>query len=120
LRAWTEEYTSDNAYVLKDGNINWGRVHSRNLAPSLEPGKKGETVGNSAFYLNETLLPQRDKGEINTGTEFWNDKTEPRQAWREHHGTIQSRPRDKRETTGDSEGDYSQALPCGDIRDLVH
>jgi hypothetical protein len=91
LRAWTEEYTSDNAYVLKDGNINWGRVHSRNLAPSLEPGKKGETVGNSAFYLNETLLPQRDKGEINTGTEFWNDKTEPRQAWRYDPGTRRVR-----------------------------
>lgn len=91
LRAWTEEYTSDNAYVLKDGNINWGRVHSRNLAPALEPGKVGDTVGNSSFYLNETLLPQRDKGEINTGTEFWNDKTEPRQAWRYDPGTRRVR-----------------------------
>ncbi|MGE8321862.1 MAG: DUF1329 domain-containing protein [Pseudomonas sp.] len=91
LRAWTEEYISDNAYVLKDGNINWGRVHSRNLAPALEPGKVGETVGNSSFYLNETLLPQRDKGEINTGTEFWNDKIEPRQAWRYDPGTRRVR-----------------------------
>ncbi|MCE5990655.1 DUF1329 domain-containing protein [Pseudomonas sp. KCA11] len=23
LLAWTAEYTSDNAYVLRDGNINW-------------------------------------------------------------------------------------------------
>ena len=91
LRAWTEEYISDNAYVLKDGNINWGRVHSRNLAPALEPGKIGDTTGNSSFYLNETLLPQRDKGEINTGTEFWNDKTEPRQAWRYDPGTRRVR-----------------------------
>lgn len=91
LRAWTEEYTSDNAYVLKDGNINWGRVHSRNLAPGLEPGKIGETAGNSSFYLNETLLPQRDKGEVNTGTEFWNDKTEPRQSWRYDPGTRRVR-----------------------------
>ncbi|MGO1271313.1 MAG: DUF1329 domain-containing protein, partial [Pseudomonas helleri] len=91
LRAWTEEYTSDNAYVLKNGNINWGRVHSRNLAPVLQPGKIGDTTGNSSFYLNETLLPQRDKGEINTGTEFWNDKTEPRQAWRYDPGTRRVR-----------------------------
>lgn len=39
-----------------------GRCRSRNMAPGLEPGKIGETVGNSSFYLNETLLPQRDKG----------------------------------------------------------
>lgn len=91
LRAWTEEYISDNAYVLKNGNVNWGRVHSRNLAPALQPGKIGDTVGNSSFYLNETLLPQRDKGEINTGTEFWNDKTEPRQSWRYDPGTRRVR-----------------------------
>ena len=91
VRAWTEEYTSDNAYVLKDGNINWGRVHSRNMAPGLEPGKIGDTAGNSSFYLNETLLPQRDKGEINTGTEYWNDKTEPRQSWRYDPGTRRVR-----------------------------
>ncbi len=91
LRPWTEEYTSDNAYVVKDGKINWGRVYSKNLAPHLKPGYIGDTVGNSAFYLNETLLPQRDKSEINTGTEFWNDKTEPRQSWRYDPGTRRVR-----------------------------
>lgn len=91
LRPWTEEYTSDNAYVLKDGKVNWGRVYSKNLAPHLKPGYIGDTVGNSAFYLNETLLPQRDKGEINTGTEYWNDKTEPRQSWRYDPGTRRVR-----------------------------
>lgn len=91
LRPWTEEYTSDNAYVLKDGKVNWGRVYSKNLAPHLKPGYIGDTVGNSAFYLNETLLPQRDKGEVNTGTEYWNDKTEPRQSWRYDPGTRRVR-----------------------------
>nr|WP_241492157.1 DUF1329 domain-containing protein [Pseudomonas sp. TTU2014-080ASC] len=91
LRSWTEEYVSDNAYVLKDGKVNWGRVKSRNLAPHLKPGYVGDTVGNSAYYLNETLLPQRDKGEVNTGTEFWNDKTDPRQSWRYDPGTRRVR-----------------------------
>ena len=91
LRAWTEELVSDNAYVLGSGKINWGRVHSRNMAPGLEPGRIGDTVGNSSFYLNATLLPQRDKGEINTGTEYWNDKLEPRQSWRYDPGTRRVR-----------------------------
>ncbi|TDF85963.1 DUF1329 domain-containing protein [Pseudomonas sp. H9] len=91
LRPWTEEYTSDNAYVLKDGKVNWGRVYSKNLAPHLAPGHVGDTQGASAYYLNETLLPQRDKGEVNTGLEFWNDKTEPRQSWRYDPGTRRVR-----------------------------
>ncbi|MNN12517.1 hypothetical protein D3C81_1255110 [compost metagenome] len=91
LRPWSEEYVSDNAYVLKDGKVNWGRVHSKNLAPHREPGRIGDTSGQSAFYLNETLLPLRDKGEVNTGMEFWNDKTEPRQSWRYDPGTRRVR-----------------------------
>jgi len=91
IRPWTEEYVSDNAYVLRDGKVNWGRVHSKNLAPHLEPGRIGDTNGQSSFYLNETLLPLRDKGEVNTGMEFWNDKTEPRQSWRYDPGTRRVR-----------------------------
>lgn len=90
-RAWTEELVSDNAYVLADGKVNWGRVRSRNLAPGVEPGRKGKTLGNSSFYLNETLLPERDKGEVNTGTEFWNFAKEPRQSWRYDPGTRRVR-----------------------------
>ncbi|UJJ31591.1 DUF1329 domain-containing protein [Halopseudomonas maritima] len=90
-RPWTEEYISDNAYVLPNGRINWGQVHSKNLAPHLKPGTIGETVGQSSFYLNETILPQRDRGEINTGMEFFNHVTEPRQSWRYDPGTRRVR-----------------------------
>lgn len=90
-RPWTEELTSDNAYVLADGKINWGRVKSRNLAPHLEPGHVGPQAGQSSFYLNETLKPERDRGEINTGMEFWNHQTQPRQSWRYDPGTRRVR-----------------------------
>ncbi|MEG4314651.1 DUF1329 domain-containing protein [Pseudomonas sp. FIP_A4] len=90
-RPWTEELTSDNAYVLVDGKINWGRVKSRNLAPHLKPGHVAPQTGQSSFYLNETLLPERDRGEINTGMEFWNHQTQPRQSWRYDPGTRRVR-----------------------------
>lgn len=90
-RAWTEEYVSDNAYVLSNGRITWGKVHSRNLAPPQEPGKIGKTEGPSAYYRNETLLPQRDRGEINTGVEFFDNIKEPRQSWRYDPGTRRVR-----------------------------
>lgn len=90
-RPWTEEMVYDNAYVLNDGNINWGRVKSRNLAPHLKTGVMGETQGKSSFYLNETVLPERDRGEINTGMEFWNHTTDPRQSWRYDPGTRRVR-----------------------------
>ncbi|MCP8689996.1 DUF1329 domain-containing protein [Marinobacterium sedimentorum] len=90
-RPWTEELISDNAYVLDNGNINWGRVKSRNLAPHLKPGTQAATEGQSSYYLNETLLPERDRGEINTGMEFWNHSREPRQSWRYDPGTRRVR-----------------------------
>ncbi len=90
-RPWTEEYVSDNAYVLNNGRINWGQVQSKNLAPPLKPDSSGKTEGPSSYYLNETLLPQRDRGEVNTGIEFFNHRTEPRQSWRYDPGTRRVR-----------------------------
>lgn len=90
-RPWTEELVSDNAYVLNNGRITWGQVKSMNLAPPLEPGKIGTTEGASSYYQNETLLPQRDRGEINTGIEFFDHAKEPRQSWRYDPGTRRVR-----------------------------
>lgn len=91
-RAYTEELISDNAYVIADGSINWGRVKSRNMGPSHKPGMI-EPVGDRAasYYLNETLLPERDRGEVNTGVEFYNYKDQPRQSWRYDPGTRRVR-----------------------------
>ena len=90
-RAWTEILTSDNAYVLADGSISWGRVKSRNIGVGSEPGLRKKGEGQSAYYLNETLLPERDRGEINTGFEFFNFKKDPRQSWRYDPGTRRVR-----------------------------
>ncbi len=91
-RAHTEELVSDNAYVIANGNINWGRVKSRNMAPSHKPDTI-EALGERAasYYLNETLLPERDRGEINTGVEYYNYKLKPRQSWRYDPGTRRVR-----------------------------
>ncbi|TDF85964.1 DUF1329 domain-containing protein [Pseudomonas sp. H9] len=91
--AWTEDYISDNAYVLKDGKINWGRVHSRNMAPGNEPGKVIYTkdMPVSSNYNNLTMLPQRDKGEVNTGISFWDYVGAPVQSWRYDPGTRRVR-----------------------------
>lgn len=90
-RPWSEELISDNAYVLADSSINWGRLKSSNLALHLKPGKEGPTEGPSSYYLNETFLPQRDRGEVNTGVEYWNHTKEPRQSWRYDPGTRRVR-----------------------------
>lgn len=91
--AWTEDYISDNAYVLKDGKINWGRVHSRNMAPGNEPGKVIYTkdMHFSSYYSNQTMLPQRDKGEVNNGFTNWDYITTPVQSWRYDPGTRRVR-----------------------------
>lgn len=91
-RAYTEELISDNAYVIANGSVNWGRVKSRNMGPSHKPGMIVE-VGQrpASYYLNETLLPERDRGEVNTGVEFYNYKAQPRQSWRYDPGTRRVR-----------------------------
>lgn len=93
MYAWTEDFISDNAHVLANGKINWGKVHTTALAPGNEPGKTSHTSNTpqSSYYLNETLLPLRDKGEVNTGMNAWNYATSPLQSWRYDPGTRRVR-----------------------------
>lgn len=90
-RVHTEELVSDNAYVLANGAINWGRVHSRNMSPVSQQGVEIPSDVVASYYLNETLLPAREKGEINTGVEFLNYAKQPRQSWRYDPGTRRVR-----------------------------
>jgi len=90
-RPWTEQYTADNMYILADGSRNHGQLNSANLAIHLKPGNEGPTTGPSSYYLNQTNLPTRDRGEVNTGVEYWNHKTDPRQSWRYDPGTRRVR-----------------------------
>ena len=90
-RPWSEELVSDNMYVLADGSRSHGQLKSANLALFLKPGNEGPTTGPSAYFLNQTNLPQRDRGEVNTGLEYFNHKAEPRQSWRYDPGTRRVR-----------------------------
>lgn len=93
LYAWTEEFTSDNAHVLKNGKINWGRVFTQALAPGNEPGKvkHTSTTEHSSYYMNQTLIPQRDSGEVLTGGNAWDYSKSPLLSWRYDPGTRRVR-----------------------------
>ena len=54
------------------GNIAWGRVSYKILAPVNDPNKRGSTTDVLGSYFNVmTLLPERDKGSINVNSGFW-------------------------------------------------
>ena len=91
LMAWTEQYVSDNMYVLANGTRSHGQVNSSNLAEHLKPGTHKIAEGPSAYYLNITNLPSRDRGEVNTGLEYFNNKLNPRQSWMYDPGTRRVR-----------------------------
>jgi hypothetical protein len=57
----------------------------------LKPGNEGPSTGPSAYYLNITNLPQRERGEVSTGVEYFNNKTSPRQSWMYDPGTRRVR-----------------------------
>jgi len=91
LMAWSEQLVSDNMYVLANGNRTHGQLKSANLALHLKPGNEGPSTGPSAYYLNITNLPQRERGEVSTGVEYFNNKTSPRQSWMYDPGTRRVR-----------------------------
>jgi len=67
-RAWTEVATYDQGAVYANGNIAWGRVSYKILAPVNDPKQRGSTTEVLGSYFNVmTLLPERDKGSINVG-----------------------------------------------------
>jgi len=67
-RAWTEVATYDQGAVYANGNIAWGRVSYKILAPVNDPHQRGSTNDVLSSYFNVmTLLPERDKGSINVG-----------------------------------------------------
>ncbi len=90
-RANSEITVYDNAYVLPNGEINWGRIKMLSLSPPSRVVESGEPDDDAAYYLNETLLPTRDKGEINTGIQYINYAKKPRQTWRYDPGTRRVR-----------------------------
>ncbi len=91
-RAMTEEAQYDQAVVYPNGNIAWGRNSYRILAVSEDPNFTPKTTeGVSANFNVKTLLPERNKGEIIVGQEYYNYKTSPRGAWQYNPGTRRVR-----------------------------
>ena len=90
-RANSEITVYDNAYVLPSGEINWGRVSMLSLSPPSRLEYSGVPDDDAAYYLNHTLLPTRDKGEVNTGIQYINYAKKPRQTWRYDPGTRRVR-----------------------------
>lgn len=51
-----------------------GQLASKNLAEHLRPGNEGPSKGISAYYLNVTNLPQRERGKVSSDLEYFNHK----------------------------------------------
>ncbi|MEQ1439049.1 DUF1329 domain-containing protein [Fontimonas sp. SYSU GA230001] len=65
---WNETATFDIAGVFASGAVNWGRMSYQTLIVAADPAKRGDNQDPAAaYFLTETLLPQRDRGSIGVG-----------------------------------------------------
>ena len=70
LRAATEDILRDNASVLANGAIVWGRSHNRSFSQIYGPEQAGKPLeGLMAYNMNATQLPERDKGGVTLAVE---------------------------------------------------
>jgi hypothetical protein len=90
-RASQEDALYDQAVVYPNGTIAWGRTSYKILSPSNDPAAPKETDGVSSNFNVKTLAPERNKGEIIVGQEYFNYKTSPRGAWQYSPGTRRVR-----------------------------
>jgi len=91
-RATNEIATYDQAVVYPEGNIAWGRVGYKILAPinNLSLDRK-EFSGPSNYFNITTLVPDRDKGTIIVGNETTDFANHPRLSWQYSPGTRRVR-----------------------------
>lgn len=91
-RASNEIATYDQAVVYPDGNVAWGRVSYKILAPknNLSVDRK-DASGPSNYFNVTTLVPEREKGTIIVGNETTDFANHPRQAWQYNPGTRRVR-----------------------------
>lgn len=90
-RAATEDVTRDNAIVLSDGKVVWGRAWNKNfsLLDGPEVGKPRQGV--SSHTMNAVLLPERDKGGVSMSSEPAHYGTGKRLTWSYDPGTRRVR-----------------------------
>lgn len=83
-RAWTEKVTYDTADVYGPGDIAWGRSIFKTMNPGNhpDPDKRGSyTDHKNAYFYQEFLKPDREKGFIAVGYQPNNFKDDATQSW---------------------------------------
>ena len=91
-RAFSDVAIRDNANVLSNGNIAWGRVRNMGYTPIYEQKAVGKPVeGVQAWNMSFTLLPERDKGTVSISQEPLDFGKEKRLAWNYDPGTRRVR-----------------------------
>lgn len=91
-RPWNEESINDTAIVYGEGKIAWGRKYYLAMRPSRGPDKilTFDAMA-SAYFLEELLAPERDKGFVGSGwqpNDYTNSSTG---AWQYIPGTRRVR-----------------------------
>ncbi|MES2264418.1 MAG: DUF1329 domain-containing protein [Pseudomonadota bacterium] len=88
---YTYRALQDQAVVYPNGNIAWGRVNFEVFLPDFKPNAKSRTDGLYAYFKTKTVLPERQKGEIVVGEEYYNNQKTPRLGYVYSPGTRRVR-----------------------------
>lgn len=91
-RPWSEQVTHRIANVHHNGTITWGQQRFISMAPYSDPVKRGSKQDRiSSYFLQEYLLPPRDRGSLDSGwqpNDFLHDSTT---TWQYNPGTRRVR-----------------------------
>ncbi|MBS0467152.1 MAG: DUF1329 domain-containing protein [Proteobacteria bacterium] len=92
FRAYNEETIRDNANVLSDGSIAWGRANNYSMSLMNMPDEAGKPLeGPMAQGMNVTLLPEREKGTVGVNQEPVDFAKDGRLQWTYDPGTRRVR-----------------------------
>lgn len=81
-RPYTEKSVFDIADVYANGTIAWGRANFKTLNPGNHPKKRGKFTDKiSAYFFQEFILPDREKGFVAVGYQPNNFKGDATQSW---------------------------------------
>jgi len=88
FRPETETIVRDNANVLSNGSVSWGRVKQNNFTPISVASEADKPLEGAMSWGNTiTILPEREKGSVEVHKEPVNFAKEKRLAWGYDPGT---------------------------------
>lgn len=91
-RAFTEHVLRDNANVLSNGSISYGRTENHNLDRTNDPAVFGQPVeGVMTYTSNTSVMPERDRGSVFITVEPTNFGKDKRMSWSYDPGTRRVR-----------------------------